>query len=231
MKNDKDTYCSERDIYLIAGVGSSLSIFNDCRHELQKRFREAGRDPIIRELFPYGDRTHNLIYQILEVRGDLSRLRGTGRYGGRAVAELVSQLSPRRPVLFIGHSGGGVAAYQAAVMLNKDNIIPDCRIIQVGSPKLPIHTELCNRVSYFLAVDEEGKRNDPITRIGSWGGWSRNRLGLWFWDKLKYAPGHIGTIQVLGGHPHYFRHKAPYVHPDLGSNLSLTLDTIWIHSI
>lgn len=214
------------DIYLLAGVGSTPGIFSDCKRELEQRFGQSGRQPVIRELFPYGDHTQKLYRQLLEVRGDLSRLRGAGQFGGRAAAQQVMRLSVGRPVLFIGHSGGGVAAYRAAAMLHREDVIPDFRVIQVGSPRVTIQPDYRDKVSYYIAVDEKGKVKDPITRLGSWGGWSRNRLGLWSWNKLKYAPGHIGTITVLGGHPHYFRNREPFVHPELGSNLVRTLNTI-----
>ncbi|UVI32777.1 hypothetical protein [Paenibacillus spongiae] len=218
---------TEWDFYLLAGVASTLTLFRNCKQELERRFLETGREPVIRELFPYGDHTQKLLRQIIDVRGDLSRLRRAGRSGGRAAAEQIRKLSPGRPVMLIGHSGGGVAAYQAAVMLHDEGTIPDFRIVQVGSPKVLIRTQDRDRVSYYTAVDEQGTLRDPISRIGSWGGWSRSRYGLWYWNKRKYAPGHIGTITLLGGHPHYFRNDASYIHPDRGSNLSVTLDGLW----
>ncbi|TJY44000.1 hypothetical protein E5161_00965 [Cohnella pontilimi] len=218
---------TEWDIYLLAGVGSSRSIFAACKRELQQRFQEEGRDPVIRELFPYGDHSVRLIRQVMEVGADLAGLRGLLRSGGRDAAEQVRTLSAGRPVLFIGHSGGSVAAYQAAVKLSEEGVIPDFRVVQVGSPKVPIRPEHRRKVSYFVAVDDQGHRVDPITRLGRWGGWARNRLGVRYWDKMKYAPGLIGSITVLGGHEHYFRNDDRYIHPERGSNLSLTLDSIW----
>jgi hypothetical protein len=218
---------SEWDVYLLAGVGSTPSIFNECIRELRRRFRDAGRKPVIRELFPYGDHTHKLWRQLMEVSADLARLRGAWRSGGREAAAEVKRLSSGHPVLFIGHSGGCVAAYHAAVRLMDERVIPDFRIVQVGSPKVPIRPEYREKVSYFVAVDERGSRRDPITWLGSWSGWSRNRFGIWFWNKMKYAPGYIGKIMTIGGHEHYFRNDELFVHPTRGSNLMLTLDSIW----
>jgi hypothetical protein len=218
---------SEWEIYLLAGVGSTPSLFNECKRELRERFKAAGREPVIRELFPYGDHTHKIWRQVLEVGADLARLRGSWRSGGKAAAEEVRRLSAGRPVLFIGHSGGCVAAYHAAVKLLGDGVIPDFRIVQVGSPKVPIRAAYRDKVSYFVAVGESGKRRDPITLLGSWSGWSRSPRGVWYWNKMKYAPGFVGNIVVLGGHEHYFRNDEKYIHPMRGSNLSLTLDTIW----
>jgi hypothetical protein len=217
----------EWDIYLLAGVGSSQSLFNACKRELRERFRAEGREPVIRELFPYGDQTQRLLRQVLEVGADLVGLRGWMRSGGKDAAEQVRTLSAGRPVLFIGHSGGCVAAYQAAVMLMQEGVVPDFRIVQVGSPKVPIRDRDRDKVSYFVAVNEDGKRVDPITRLGRWGGWARTNRGWWYWDKCKYAPGHVGTIMVLGGHEHYFRNDELYTHPQRGSNLALTLEGIW----
>ena len=217
----------EWDIYLVAGVGSAPATFHDCKSDLQRRFGAIGREPVIRDLFPYGDHTRNLMRQILQVRGDVSRLRRTPGSGAQAAAREVRAYSTGRPVLLIGHSGGGAAAYRAAVMLSDEGVLEDFRIVQVGSPRVPVRPEFRDKVSYFLAVDEHGNLRDPITRLGGWGGWSRGRLGAWYWNKQKYAPGHIGTITVLGGHEHYFRSKAPYVHPERGSNLTRTLDTIF----
>ncbi|BBH20655.1 hypothetical protein Back11_20000 [Paenibacillus baekrokdamisoli] len=215
------------DIFLLAGVGSTPAIFNDCKRELQQRFHEIDRDPVIYSLFPYGDHTQALWRQLLVVRKDLSRLSKAVMSGAKVVAEQVRQLSTGRPALFIGHSAGGIAAYQAAVMLSMHGDIPDFRVVQVGSPKLPIPSEFSHQVSYFHSVDEHGKSNDPITRIGSWGGWNRNRLGLLYWDRSKYAPGFVKTITVIGGHANYFRDRDPFIHPVRGSNLKLTLNTIW----
>lgn len=220
---------AEWDIYLLAGIGSTAAIFRECKRELRRRFQEAGRDPVIRELLPYGDDTQSILRQLLEVGTDLARLRlpGKWRSGGREAAEQIRQSSMGRRVLLIGHSGGGVAAYEAAVILRGEGAITDFRIVQVGSPKVPIRIVPCDRVSYFVAVDENGQHVDSVTRLGSWGGWRRNNRGLLYWDRYKYAPGHIGTITVLGGHQHYFRNNDPFIHPVRGSNLSLTLDSIW----
>lgn len=218
---------SEWDIYLLAGIGSTPAIFDECIRELKTRFGKAGRDPVIRQLLPYGDHTQKLWRQVLEVAADLVRIHGAWRSGGRETAGQVRQFSSGRRVLFIGHSGGGVAAYHAAAMLSGEKAITDFRIVQVGSPKVPIRIPFRSKVSYFVAVDEKGNLRDPVARLGSWSGWSRGRLGMFYWNRLKYAPGFIGTIPVLGGHEHYFRNDSRYTHPERGSNLSRTLDTIW----
>ncbi|QHW34640.1 hypothetical protein GZH47_30175 [Paenibacillus rhizovicinus] len=215
------------DIYLLAGVGSSRTIFTECMKDLQRRYAESGMSSRIRVLYPYGDHTQNLYYQLLKVRKDLYRLRKAVQSGAKAASEHIRQLSAGRPVLFIGHSGGGVAAYQAAVMLGQEGVIPDWRVVQIGSPRLPIHEAYADKVHCIVAVDEKGYCADYITRLGSWGGISRNRFGIPFWDRDKYAPKHIIPIRTIGGHQHYFRIEAPFVHPERGTNLGLVTDTIW----
>ena len=32
---------------------------------------------------------------------------------------------------------------------------------------------------------------------------------------------------MIGGHPHYFRDRAPYIDPEWGSNLHNTLAAVW----
>ncbi|SDW13458.1 hypothetical protein [Paenibacillus sp. CF384] len=215
------------DVYLLAGVGSSRTIFAECVKELQHRYAEAGKASSIRELFPYGDHTHNFFQQLLKVRKDLYRFRRAVQFGARAVAGQVRKQSAGKPVLFIGHSGGGVAAYQAAVMLHKEGVIPDWRVVQVGSPKMPIAADYISKVHYVVAVNEKGACADLITRLGSWGGISRNRYGMWYWNRAKYAPKHIIPLPLIGGHQHYFRKEAPYIHPERGSNLVVMIDVIW----
>lgn len=218
---------AEWDVYLVAGVASSPSFFHACKRELRQRFRQTGRDPVIRDLFPYGDHTHKMWRQLLEVSADLVRLVGSWRSGGREAAAEVRRLSKGKPVLFIGHSGGGVASYHAAVRLMDEKAITDFRVVQVGSPRVPIRPAYRDKVSYFAAVDERGKLQDPVAMLGSWSGWSRSRTGYWYWDRKKYAPGHIRGIPVLGGHEYYFRNDGEFVHPVRGPNLTLTLDSIW----
>ena len=217
----------EWDIYLLAGIGSSPSSFAECKRELVKRLEGAGRRPAIRELFPYGDHTNKLWRQALVVGADLARLHGAWRSGGAEAAAEIRRHSAGAPILFIGHSGGSVAAYKAAVELMDERTIPDFRIIQIGSPKVPIRAVYREKVSYYVAVNENRLRTDPVTLLGSWSGWSRSTTGSWFWDKRKYAPGFIGEIMTLGGHEHYFRNDEQYIHPVRGSNLMVTLDSIW----
>ncbi|GAB2696371.1 hypothetical protein ACFQWB_03455 [Paenibacillus thermoaerophilus] len=215
------------DVYLIAGVRSYPGLFRGCIAELERRFGEMGLAPAIRELFPYGDHTAPIVRQLLEVQGDWFAFGEAARAGTRIVAEYVRSWSRGRKAMLVGHSGGGVAAYRAAARLAGEGAIADFRVVQIGSPKVPIHAEHRSRVRAIAAVDERGRCTDPVARLGSWGGLRRGRYGLRLWDRLKHAPGEREGIPVIGGHAYYFRSDAPYVHPERGSNLSLTVDAIW----
>lgn len=217
----------EWDIYLLAGVRSAPTCFKACAQQLRQRFATVGKTPVIRELFPYGDHSQKVWRQLFEVGADLARLRGIWRSGGRETAKAIRRWSSGAPVLLIGHSGGGVAAYCAAVKMMDERVIPDFRIIQVGSPKVPIRPAYRHKVSYYSAVDDNGVCIDPITRLGSWSGLTWNRRRGWRWDNQKYAPAFRSQIAVVGGHAHYFLNEAPYIHPVRGTNLLATLDAIW----
>ncbi|CAM4454590.1 alpha/beta hydrolase family protein [Paenibacillus tarimensis] len=215
------------DIYLLAGVATRPGFFADCQQILDRLCRSSWEEVRIQVVYPYGDYTRSLLRQIHEVRQDLfrrNRLRRPG--GGQAAAEPVRLTSAGRSVLLIGHSGGGVAAYHAGKMLLEEGIVSDCRMVQVGAPKVRIEPAYRDKVSYFYAVDGSGKVNDPVTRIGSWGGFRTGRYGVPVWDALRYAPGHIGSIQVVGGHADYFRARPPFI-KDQVSNLQRTLGSVW----
>jgi len=204
-------------------------MFIACKEELERRqqLAELEPKPFIGELFPYGYHTENLFSQVLHVHRDMMWRQTKFGSGIVAAADQIKRQSEDRPVLLIGHSGGGIAAYRVATDLVKAQAITDCRVVQVGSPKVAIDSQLRDKVSYLVAVNEEGRPVDRISRLGTWGGWSLNRYGFPYWNKHKYAPGTVDTITLLGGHPHYFSSRAPHIHPDRGSNLSVTLDTIW----
>lgn len=217
------------DIYLIAGVATALSSFFECRKKLERLFAQDGKQTTIHVLFPYGDYTRNVWRQIWEVRSDFNSWLLPWRIGGRAAAEAVRASRQAEQVLMIGHSGGGVAAYQAARLLLRNGDIEggNLRIAQIGSPKIPIEPHLRDRVAYFHAVDGDGRLSDPVSRIGSWGGWSAGKRSLPRWNRRKYAPGLVKGITVIGGHENYFRHTAPYVDGQSVCNLDKTVEGIY----
>lgn len=215
---------SRMSIYLLAGVATSNTLFNECKIKLEKLFQNDGVAPSIHVLLPYGDASRSLVKQVLEVRSDLSNRMTAGRVGGQQAMKQIKQTLTSDKVLLIGHSGGGAAAYQAAKMLHEKNEVKDFRIVQIGSPRTPIEPLLQDRVSYFHSIDSLGKINDPISRIGSWGGWSRSGFSMPRWNRLKYAPGYVEGIQMIGGHADYFRHTQPYTDHEAVCNLDKTIN-------
>ncbi|MFD0710293.1 hypothetical protein [Paenibacillus sp. GCM10027626] len=214
------------DIYLFAGVATGPNMFQECRIELDRRHRGQENSVVAGEFFPYGFHEESLVKQVWQVRRDmLSRKHGSGVQ--EAASYIKERLPGRRKLLLIGHSGGGIAAYRTAVQLRRWGTKTEFHIIQVGSPKMRFAEELRKQITYIVAVDEQGKEIDRVARLGSWGGWSKGRNGLPYWNKHKHAPGRIETITLIGGHPHYFCSSEKYVHPERGSNLALTLDAIW----
>lgn len=216
-------------VYLLAGVATTQTAFNECRDKLDRLFRSDGLEPLIHIFHPYGDASRNLYRQIMEVGTDLTNRVAMGRVGGRAVfnkIKMTFQGEADQPLLLIGHSGGGVAAYQAGKMLHRQKLSRNMRIVQVGSPRIPIHPELRDKVSYFHSVDDTGLLNDPVSRIGSWGGWSSDKSIVPKWNQMKYAPGIVEGIPLIGGHAHYFRHQEPYIDQDAICNLDKTIDRV-----
>lgn len=217
---------SKLHVYLLAGVKTSKCNFNTCQKKLDEQLRSDGLEPIIHVLFPYGDASRNLLRQVLEVKSDLSNRMTAGRIGGRHVLDQIKRTFRGQRMLMIGHSGGGVAAYQAAKMVIEHGIMNDFRIVQIGSPRMPIDPQLQDRVSYFHSIDGRGKLNDPISRIGSWGGWCRAGRTVPRWNRLKYAPGYVEGIPTVGGHADYFRDTDPYFDTDAVCNLDKTISRV-----
>lgn len=215
---------STMSIYLLAGVATSNSIFTECKLKLEQLFQSRGVEPDIHVIFPYGDASRSLVRQVLEVKSDLSNRMTAGRVGGQNALRQIKQTLKSERMLLIGHSGGGAAAYQAAKLLHDEGEAKDFRIVQVGSPRTPIDPKLQDKVSYFHSVDSLGKLNDPISRIGSWGGWSRKGFSMPQWNRLKYAPGYVEGIKIIGRHADYFRHTSPFLDQEEVCNLDKTLD-------
>ncbi|WP_246070678.1 hypothetical protein [Paenibacillus kobensis] len=218
-------------VYLMAGVATASQMFSECCRKLEELLgHEAGKLDI-HVLFPYGDNSRNLWAQVLEVGSDLTNGIRLSRVGGRKAAESIqATYKGAGRVLLIGHSGGGAAAYQAAVKLQRNGTLRDFRVVQIGSPRIRVLPELKDRVSYFHSVDAEGKVSDPISRIGTWGGWSvsggQRKRNVPYWNRLKYAPGLVEGIPVIGGHADYFRHQNPFVDSQSVCNLDKTVDRI-----
>ncbi|EXX89886.1 hypothetical protein BG53_14765, partial [Paenibacillus darwinianus] len=161
------------DIYLLAGIKTWPGFFEPLMSRLAELCREEEwRDSTVRIVYPYGDYRRGLLRQVREVKRDLSsRMLGGARLGGIVAADAVRRGSAKgRSVLLIGHSGGGVAAYHAASLLLREGAVADCRVVQIGSPKVRIDPDMRGKVGYFFAVDGRGRRIDAVTRLGGWGG-------------------------------------------------------------
>lgn len=218
---------SKLTVYLVAGVATYPSTFQECRRMLDRLFGEQGTEATMEVLFPYGDYSRKLWRQVWEVRSDLTRLLLPSRIGARAMIRDLERSYTGGPVLLLGHSGGGVAACRAARLLLEQGIsADDIRVVQIGSPRVPVPDELQESSAYFYALDGRGRPDDPVTRLGSWGGWLRLPGGIPAWNRMRYAPGYVRGLPVIGGHTNYFRHQLPYVDGDSRSNLDKTIGAV-----
>lgn len=215
-------------IFLLAGVKTKPSAFYALEQALLHNLHQKGITSDIELLFPYGDAERSLMRQLYEVRADLSRHAKLAGYGGRSVWERISSHREVPKLLFIGHSGGGVAAYQIARKLHEDQLPINAKVVQIGSPKTRIIPQLKERVGYIHSINDKGKMKDPISRLGSWGGWSSftAKTPLPYWNAQKYAPGFIEGIQTVGGHADYFRESEQYSDEHRTCNLDKTMTSL-----
>lgn len=232
------------DIYLLAGVATAPNFMEELRQALVRRLRSAGADVRADLLFPYGDWNRKLLPQLYEIRRDLVCREGRRHSTGcAAAAEAIRATYRGGGLAIIGHSGGGVAAVHAARLLryrqqperlrpdrgNEGAEAPSWRVIQIGSPKCAVPDDMRDSVMYVYAARPCGRPADPVTRLGTWGGWERGG-GLPRWNPRRYAPGVIVPVRIRGGHPDYFRSREPYIDEEGVSNLEkmLQLTVPWI---
>jgi hypothetical protein len=223
MQNAKN--CVE--LYILAGVATSENFMDDFRHEMVRRYEQAGFEVLSSMLFPYGDSNRSILKQVLEISYDLlPRLRRNSSYiRGQIVADYIMKSHSGGKIVIVGHSSGGVAGVHAANKLDR-NLYPDVRVIQIGSPKCAVSKENCQTTLYLRAVNSIGKSTDPITRLGSWGGWVR-KGAIAHWHARLKAPSSIVSIPIVGGHADYFRTREPFVNESGKSNLEITTDVLW----
>jgi len=215
-------------VFLLAGVKTSPSAFHTLQQRLQQKLHEKGITPDIEMLFPYGEMERNLLLQLIEVRADLSAYAYNAGIGGRKVWKRIEPHAQANKLLMIGHSGGGVAAYQIARKIYEDRLPINTKVIQIGSPKTRIIPQLKQNVSYIHSIDENGNFKDPVTKLGSWGGWTirQELLPMPQWEPKKYAPGKILGVNTIGGHADYFRHTSSFTDELSSCNLDKTLERI-----
>jgi pimeloyl-ACP methyl ester carboxylesterase len=216
------------DLYLMAGLATTPHFMEKLRVALHGWLEQWWRPVHSELLFPYGDRSRRAFPQLWEIRSDMRRgfrrlYKSVG--GNRAIEALeirrVRLDRDRKTTLFIGHSGGGVAAVHAAQLLSERQGDSDCLIVMIGSPRCRIPEGLRQSV---LSISAAGK--DFVPRLGSFGGWKAGMLRIPSWHSDKHAPGEMRSVPIIGGHADYFRDNAPYVNPMGQSNLDITLEAI-----
>lgn len=236
---------SERDIelYLPAGVATSPSFMERLRQVIERGLEETGAFVRSSLAFPYGDKERSLVGQLREVGRDL-RLRSRRLDGSIGGNRLLGIIDERRRTLFeasvpartiiVGHSAGGVAAVHAARLLYARDGGQSPLVVMIGSPRCRIPGELLEHVLYVYAArsDSQGARwmtvklTDPITRLGSFGGWHTGKWRLPRWQMDKHAPIHASGLRIVGGHADYFREQHPFVNAMGLSNMALTAEVV-----
>lgn len=202
-----------------AGLATSPDFMKEAAERFEGLFREAGYRVAAAHLFPYGDWSVPRLRQLNEIRKDLtdgSFLRPRS-VGGDRLAEAVEEIVRRErcgQAVFVGHSAGGLACVAAARRLFESGSRMRIKIIMIGSPKCPLPVDAVNPgdVLYLYGINRQGRRSDPITRLGRWG---------------KTPPSIVEGVPIFGGHADYFRSRPPFTDEEGRSNLDRILDRIW----
>ncbi|MBC8080924.1 MAG: hypothetical protein H7X86_11305 [Gorillibacterium sp.] len=208
-----------KSIYFLSGIGTSQrgNYFGSAMEDIVSRYRAAGIGPIhVQDLYPYGivdgvakrDFFRFLAYQAMQVSRDMYVRYRRNEGGLRAFKRLREDYDATGsgPIILIGHSGGGVAAYKTAKLL-MDRNYPVESVILVGTPVQGIAGDWQNKVR---CLGKAGRFGDPVT----W--WGRPCIG---------APRNRATVDIVGGHPDYFCKDAIDINGV--SNLSKVMDVIW----
>ncbi|UJF35847.1 thioesterase domain-containing protein [Paenibacillus hexagrammi] len=218
-------------VYVSAGFATAPDFLDEFAWQVEQGLKASGWLAKVRIYFPYGDWRRKGGFQLREIASDMWRgaFKRRAAYGGKHLAAYVQRHAPaHEPLLLIGHSGGGVAAVHAANQLEQAGW-PILGVVQIGSPKCAVAPPLRERTLYVFTTAESGRKLtaiDPVTRLGTWGGWTSSYYtGIW-WDPLKYAPLTRTKLSLIGGHPDYFRNHAPYIQQGQ-TNLQLTMSSIW----
>jgi hypothetical protein len=221
-------YTQQRvELYILAGVATSVNFMDDFRQEMVRRYKLADYEVFSSMLFPYGDWSRSLVKQVLEISYDLFPVFRDKRtyFRGQMIANHIKNNYKGGKIVIIGHSSGGVAGVHAANKLYK-GLFPDVHVVQIGSPKCAVPFDQRATTCFIRAVNGSGKTVDPITRLGTWGGWSKIG-GMVNWNSRLKAPAAIFTVPIIGGHADYFRDRAPFLDEKSKSNLDKTTDLLW----
>ncbi|WP_271749065.1 hypothetical protein [Cohnella sp. JJ-181] len=243
---------------VLNGVRSAPRFMERLKDTLSGILEAQGLNVRARVLFPYDDWHRRLLPQLREARYDIMlpyRKYGRSIGGMKTIAALEADRAEgtrgREIAVFVGHSAGGVAAVHAAGLLLAREGGPPSPVVMIGSPKCRIPQALRDSVLYVQAermkppsIEREpdrperaydapgGRTSDPVCRIGSFGGWSRDagRL-LPGWRADRHAPGARAAVRIVGGHADYFREGAIHAKPDGRTNMEETIATIlpWLN--
>jgi hypothetical protein len=216
------------DLYFIAGLATAPHFMEKFRVAIHSSLEQWWQPVHSELLFPYGDWSRRPFAQLWEIQSDMRlglRQLDKSIGGNRALAAMEIRRAGsdlgRKTTIFIGHSGGGVAAVHAAQLLSERQGGSDCLIVMIGSPRCRIPEGFRQSV---LSISAAGK--DFVPRLGSFGGWKAGKLRIPSWHSDKHAPGEVRTVPIIGGHADYFRDSAPYVNQMGNSNLDITLEAI-----
>lgn len=226
-------------LFISAGVATAPLYMEGFRRALHSKNVETGRAVYSELLFPYGDSRRALTAQLREVAHDLRKGAGYGRFsiGGSRLLARVDECRLKGgfrsgATILIGHSAGGTASLYAQQQLLKREGKPS-PIVMIGSPRCRIPSALREDVLYIYAANRAKlrraalKQSDPITRIGSFGGWMQGKHRIPVWRHDLHAPIASLGLPLIGGHADYFREKEPYVNAAGQSNLELSLEAVW----
>lgn len=222
-------------IYLLAGVQTKDSAFITLNNKLNQLLEAKGMTATIEMLYPYGDYRRKLWKQLFDICIDFNVVGNGAGIGGKRLSNKLVEAVQRGgdKFLFIGHSGGGVAAYQLARYLHYNHQISlqQLRVIQIGSPKMRVSPLFKRSIAYIHATDEQGKIKDPIAKIGYWGGLQTEERKSVRWNQQKYAPSIVQAVPLIGGHADYFRVNEPFIDEQKQSNLDYTFNVIenWLN--
>jgi hypothetical protein len=225
-------FYSTINIYIIADIDMHDHDFKPIIDALRSRFEVERIHAIARIIHPYSG--SSLLKQLFQMLRDIKIFpdQVEKSLGGQKVRQQVKILGSKEPILLIGHGAGGIAAYHAAELLEKQDKCDIRFIAQIGSPKVPIGPSFQDRVGY-ITNKGLGYNGEP----SSWqGGWSHPKYrfkshrypGLLFNSKEKgrrfYAPNRVVQINAGGQQSSYYSttHGIGVV-----SNLAKTLNVIW----
>ncbi|MDR6549808.1 hypothetical protein [Paenibacillus qinlingensis] len=215
-------------IYVSAGFATASNFLDDFAAKLASRYEQTGKCVRVYVHFPYGHWDRSKRGQLQEIIRDMwHNAHGKSSiYGGKSLLQFVlSTKEQGKKLLFIGHSAGAIASILAADELERLGY-DILGVIQIGSPRSSIPATLKHKVLYIHATNPQNQSRDPISRLGTWGGWGRTRLGIHGWKRAKHAPIHQRMLPIIGSHADYFRDHNPYIWQN-ATNLQTTMNAIW----